>query len=66
MMSWLKRYRPISLRTRFLLASAAIVLILSLSYGMVAVIGYVVSFDKNTYRVMRGESNLFYPGTVER
>ncbi|KHE03458.1 two-component system sensor histidine kinase PhoQ [Pantoea sp. BS_4] len=59
-MSWLKRYRPISLRTRFLLASAAIVLILSLSYGMVAVIGYVVSFDKNTYRVMRGESNLFF------
>ncbi|RNL43931.1 two-component system sensor histidine kinase PhoQ, partial [Xanthomonas vasicola pv. vasculorum] len=54
-MSWFKRYRPISLRTRFLLASAAIVLILSLSYGMVAVIGYVVSFDKNTYRVMRGE-----------
>ncbi len=59
-MAWFKRYRPISLRARFLLASAAIVLFLSLSYGMVAVIGYVVSFDKNTYRVMRGESNLFF------
>ena len=27
---------------------------------MVAVVGYIVSFDKTTYRVMRGESNLFY------
>jgi len=59
-MSWLQRYRPLSLRARFLLACSAIVLFLSLSYGMVAVIGYVVSFDKNTYRVMRGESNLFF------
>ncbi len=33
---------------------------MSLSYGMVAVIGYVVSFDKNTYRVLRSESNLFF------
>lgn len=49
-----------SLRARFLLATAVVVLILSLSYGMVAVVGYVVSFDKNTYRVMRGESNLFF------
>ena len=52
--------KPFSLRARFLLATAAIVLILSLSYGMVAVVGYVVSFDKNTYRVMRAESNLFF------
>ena len=59
-MSWFKRSKPFSLRARFLMATAAIVLILSLSYGMVAVIGYVVSFDKNTYRVMRGESNLFF------
>ncbi|MEW5287635.1 two-component system sensor histidine kinase PhoQ [Erwinia papayae] len=51
---------PFSLRARFLLATAVVVLILSLSYGMVAVVGYVVSFDKNTYRVMRGESNLFF------
>lgn len=59
-MKLLRRQRPFSLRARFLLATAAIVLFLSLSYGMVAVIGYVVSFDKNTYRVMRGESNLFF------
>ncbi|MBK0095386.1 two-component system sensor histidine kinase PhoQ [Erwinia sp. S63] len=59
-MNWLNRLRPFSLRARFLLATAAIVLFLSLSYGMVAVVGYVVSFDKNTYRVMRGESNLFF------
>ena len=59
-MNLLRRQRPFSLRARFLLATAAIVLFLSLSYGMVAVIGYVVSFDKNTYRVMRGESNLFF------
>ena len=52
--------KPFSLRARFLLATSAIVLILSLSYGMVAVVGYVVSFDKNTYRVMRAESNLFF------
>ncbi|WP_067703273.1 MULTISPECIES: two-component system sensor histidine kinase PhoQ [unclassified Erwinia] len=52
--------KPFSLRARFLMATAAVVLILSLSYGMVAVFGYVVSFDKNTYRVMRGESNLFF------
>lgn len=56
----LKPKTPFSLRARFLLATAVVVLILSLSYGMVAVVGYVVSFDKNTYRVMRGESNLFF------
>lgn len=59
-MGWLRRQRPFSLRARFLLATVAIVLFLSLSYGLVAVVGYVVSFDKNTYRVMRAESNLFY------
>ncbi|MGD8106415.1 two-component system sensor histidine kinase PhoQ [Pantoea sp. FN0302] len=59
-MKILQGKRPFSLRARFLLATAAVVLILSLSYGMVAVVGYIVSFDKTTYRVMRGESNLFY------
>ncbi len=59
-MSLFSPEKPFSLRARFLLATAAIVLILSLSYGMVAVVGYVVSFDKNTYRVMRAESNLFF------
>lgn len=51
---------PLSLRVRFLLAASVLVLFLSLSYGVVAVIGYVIGFDNNTYRVMRGESNLFF------
>ncbi|HBH68788.1 MAG TPA: two-component system sensor histidine kinase PhoQ [Erwinia persicina] len=59
MFNW-RRRKPLSLRVRFLLATAAVVLTMSLSYGMVAVIGYVVSFDKNTYRVLRSESNLFF------
>ena len=33
---------------------------LSLAYGMVALVGYSVSFDKTTFRLLRGESNLFY------
>jgi two-component system sensor histidine kinase PhoQ len=37
-----------------------VVLVLSLSYGMVALVGYSVSFDKTTFRLLRGESNLFY------
>ncbi len=53
-------YFPLSLRLRFLLATAAVVLVLSLAYGMVALIGYSVSFDKTTFRLLRGESNLFY------
>jgi len=56
----LRHFLPLSLRIRFLLATAAIVLILSLAYGMVALVGYSVSFDKTTYRLLRGESNLFY------
>ncbi|MFU0912013.1 two-component system sensor histidine kinase PhoQ [Kluyvera intermedia] len=51
---------PLSLRVRFLLATAAVVIVLSLSYGMVALVGYSVSFDKTTFRLLRGESNLFY------
>lgn len=56
---YLKR-QPFSLRVRFLLAAVAIVLALSLSYGAVAIIGYSVSFDKTSFRLLRGESNLFY------
>lgn len=51
---------PLSLRVRFLLATAAVVMVLSLAYGMVALVGYSVSFDKTTFRLLRGESNLFY------
>ncbi|HCR0962038.1 TPA: two-component system sensor histidine kinase PhoQ, partial [Klebsiella aerogenes] len=56
----LRHILPLSLRVRFLLATAAVVLILSLAYGMVALVGYSVSFDKTTFRLLRGESNLFY------
>lgn len=52
--------KPFSLRARFLMATAGVILALSLSYGMVAVVGYIVSFDKNTFSAHRGESNLFY------
>ena len=45
---------PLSLRMRFLLATAAEVIVLSLAYGMVALVGYSVSFDKTTFRLLRG------------
>lgn len=54
------RKAPFSLRSRFLLATAGVVLALSLSYGLVAVVGYTVSFDKTAYQLLRGESNLFF------
>lgn len=56
----LAKFQPLSLRVRFLLATAAVVLVLSLAYGLVALVGYSVSFDKTTFRLLRGESNLFY------
>ncbi len=56
----MRHFFPLSLRVRFLLATAAVVLVLSLAYGMVALVGYSVSFDKTTFRLLRGESNLFY------
>lgn len=56
----LRHILPLSLRVRFLLATAAVVMVLSLSYGVVALVGYSVSFDKTTFRLLRGESNLFY------
>ena len=52
--------KPFSLRVRFMMATAAVVLALSLAYGLVAVVGYMVSFDKTAYRLLRGESNLFF------
>ncbi|MGV7093667.1 two-component system sensor histidine kinase PhoQ [Siccibacter turicensis] len=56
----LRHFFPLSLRVRFLLATAAVVLVLSLAYGLVALVGYSVSFDKTTFRLLRGESNLWY------
>lgn len=60
MKTFIHHFLPLSLRVRFLLATAAVVLVLSLAYGMVALVGYSVSFDKTTFRLLRGESNLFY------
>lgn len=59
-MKYLQHFFPLSLRVRFLFATAAVVMVLSLAYGMVALVGYSVSFDKTTFRLLRGESNLFY------
>lgn len=42
------------------MATAGVILALSLSYGLVAVVGYIVSFDKTSFRLLRGESNLFF------
>ncbi len=50
----LRHILPLSLRVRFLLATAAVVLILSLSYCMVALVGYSVIFYKTTIRQLRG------------
>lgn len=50
----------LSLRVRYLFATSILVFILSLAYGLVAITGYIISFDKNAYKVMRGESNLFF------
>lgn len=55
-----KDKKPFSLRARFLMATAGVILALSLSYGLVAVVGYIVSFDKTAFRLLRGESNLFF------
>ncbi len=48
------------IQAQYLLATAGVVLVLSLAYGIVALVGYSVSFDKTTFRLLRGESNLFY------
>lgn len=55
----LRHIFPLSLRVRFLLATAGVVLVLSLAYGMVALVGYSVSFDKTTFRLLRGEAISF-------
>lgn len=53
-------FSPVIAACTLLLATAGVVLVLSLAYGMVALVGYSVSFDKTTFRLLRGESNLFY------
>lgn len=51
---------PLSLRLRFLLSTFAVIFVLSLSYGLVAIFGYSISFDQTNYRILRSESNLFF------
>lgn len=53
------RFRVQSLRLRFLLATALLVGFLSLLYGVVAIGGYVYVFERNTYRLMSSEGNMF-------
>ncbi|MBV4412078.1 two-component system sensor histidine kinase PhoQ [Enterobacteriaceae bacterium YMB-R22] len=60
MMRLRRHFHPLSLRVRFLLASAVVMIVLSLAYGMVTLVGYSVSVDKTSFRLLRGESNLFY------
>ncbi|WP_183271990.1 two-component system sensor histidine kinase PhoQ [Buttiauxella sp. A111] len=60
MMKFIRHFLPLSLRVRFLLATAVVVMVLSLAYGVVALVGYSISFDKTSFRLLRGESNLFY------
>ncbi|HKN04243.1 MAG TPA: two-component system sensor histidine kinase PhoQ [Buttiauxella sp.] len=64
MMKFIRHFLPLSLRVRFLLATAAVVMVLSLAYGVVALVGYSISFDKTSFRLLRGESNLFYTLTT--
>lgn len=42
------------------MATVGVILALSLSYGIVAVVGYTISFEKTTFNLLRGESNLFF------
>ncbi|MBD2791073.1 two-component system sensor histidine kinase PhoQ [Xenorhabdus sp. 42] len=49
-----------SLRARFLIATTAIILALTLSYGIVAIVGYQVSFDEKNYSILRNQSNFLY------
>ncbi len=56
----LRHIFPLSLRVRFLLATAGGGAGALPAYGMVALVGYSVSFDKTTFRLLRGEGNLFF------
>lgn len=60
----LRHIFPLSLRVRFLLATAGVVLVLSLAYGMVALVGYSVSSDKPPSPAARREQSLLYAGEM--
>ncbi|MGL4859015.1 MAG: two-component system sensor histidine kinase PhoQ [Enterobacteriaceae bacterium] len=53
-------FPPLSLRARFLFGTATVVLAMTLAYGILAIGGYLVSFDRTTYQLLRAESNLFF------
>ncbi|KHD29142.1 hypothetical protein LH67_05170 [Xenorhabdus nematophila] len=42
------------------MATIVIILALTLSYGIVAIAGYLVSFDKTNYSILRNQSDLFF------
>ncbi|MCS5949909.1 hypothetical protein LNO88_10155 [Klebsiella pneumoniae subsp. pneumoniae] len=60
----LRHIFPLSLRVRFLLATAGVVLVLSLAYGMVALVGYSVSSIKPPFALLRGERQSLYAGEM--
>ncbi|WP_047679602.1 MULTISPECIES: two-component system sensor histidine kinase PhoQ [Xenorhabdus] len=52
--------KHVSLRTRFLMATTVIILALTLPYGIVAIVGYLMRLDNDTYAILSNQSNLFY------
>lgn len=60
----LRHIFPLSLRVRFLLATAGVVLVLSLAYGMVALVGYSVSSDKTTFARCAARAISLYAGEM--
>lgn len=56
-----RHFLPLSLRVRFLLATAGVVLVLSLAYGIVALVGYSVSLIKPPSFAARRKQPVLYP-----
>jgi two-component system sensor histidine kinase PhoQ len=57
----LRHILPLSLRVRFLLATAAVVLVLSLSYGMVALVGTASALIKPPFACCAAKAICFIP-----
>ncbi|XRZ04730.1 two-component system sensor histidine kinase PhoQ [Xenorhabdus stockiae] len=49
-----------SLRARFLMAATVIILALTLPYGVVAIVGYLMRLDNDTYIILSNQGNLFH------
>lgn len=56
-----RHFLPLSLRVRFLLATAGVVLVLSLAYGIVALVGYSVSLIKPPFVYCAAKATCFIP-----